>query len=118
MTAEFSAAVKRIILDRATPLYASQPHCEAMLPGCTTAVTEIHHRQGRGKRAALATAVNALALCGPCHSHITQHYCRDAGYTVHRNRGLGPADVPVSYRGGALVWLMADGSLVPVEEVA
>lgn len=82
--------------------------------------TEMHHRRTRGmggsKQEDTNTASNALHLCSPCHTYITEHP-RDAynhGWSVlsHQN----PADIPVEYRGD-WVYLDSLGNLQPIEEV-
>ena len=118
MTAEISPKVRRLVLDRATPEGFAVPLCEAQLPGCENVGMELHHRAGRGRDKRLCTAAAILLLCRACHAHITQHYCCDAGLSVHRQRGLDPAEIPVAYRGGAAVWLHVDGSTSPVEGAA
>ena len=118
MTAEISPKVRRLVLDRATPDGYHVPLCEAQLPGCENVGMELHHRAGRGRDKRLCTAASILLLCRACHGHITQHYLYDAGFSVHRLRGVDPLQVPVSYRGGAAVWLHVDGSTSPVEGAA
>lgn len=115
MTAEVSEKVRRIVLDRATPEWAGAPLCEAMLPGCESRGAEIHHRAGRGKDPRLCGVSAVLLLCRTCHAFVTQHYCYDAGFSVRRQRDIDPAVVPVCYRGGASVYLAADGRLCPVD---
>lgn len=119
MTAEFTPKTKRLIYDRATEDHLHVPTCEAQVtPACTTVVTEIHHRKGRGKDPVLATAANACACCRMCHLYLEGHEALGTGWNIRKNGPELPSEVPVAYRGHSFVFLNLDGSTSPVEGVA
>ncbi len=68
---------KRIELDKEYSALRKEfleknPMCEAHLQGCLGKANQVHHRSGRV--GTLYTDVtNFLAICGPCHSYITEH---------------------------------------------
>ena len=90
----FSPAVREVVLER----------CDGLCERCGMALaTDLHHRRPRGmggdSRPDTGHAVNALALCRPCHSWVEGNRVEalSAGYLVKK---LGnPDDVPVLYRG-------------------
>ena len=62
-----------------------KPMCEANLPGCTKASTDVHHKKGRGEN---HLVVNTwMSVCRQCHTWIEEHPKEsiELGYSIKRN---------------------------------
>ena len=62
------------------------PHCEAKLPGCQIAASQVHHKQGR-EGSLLFDTEKWLAVCHKCHAWITEHSNKalEIGLSLRRN---------------------------------
>ena len=48
-----------------------KPMCEASLPGCTKASTDVHHKKGRGDNHLVVSTW--MSVCRQCHTWIEEH---------------------------------------------
>lgn len=60
------------------------PMCQAALPCCTGASTDVHHKQGRGKNHLKVSTW--LSVCRQCHMYIEEHpkEAIELGFSIKR----------------------------------
>ena len=63
-----------------------RPYCEARIRYvCSTASVDVHEILTRARGGSIIDPINALALCRPCHTFITENpaFSQEYGFTVH-----------------------------------
>ena len=61
-----------------------KPMCEASLPGCNKASTDVHHKKGRGENHLVVSTW--MSVCRQCHTWIEEHPKEsiELGYSIKR----------------------------------